>query len=48
MVEKSNKPKANDVAQQLAAMSITNISAKTVRRRLHEEELYGRAPIKKP
>lgn len=48
MIEISDKPNAIDVANKLAEMNLADISVQTVRRRLNESDLHGRATQKKP
>jgi transposase len=47
-IEKSEEPNASILADRLAEMNIAKISARTVRRRLNENGLHGRSPLKKP
>ena len=48
MIDKSNEPNAISIADSLAKLDIAHISPSTVRRRLNEDGLHGRAPVKKP
>ena len=41
------RPNATDIAKQLRELELLNISAQTVRNRLHEYDLHGRALTKK-
>ena len=47
LVENSVKPNATDIAKQLRELELVNISPRTVRNRLHQYDLYGRALAKK-
>ena len=46
MIDKSNKTNAICVAKSLAELYIADISVSTVRRRLNEDGLHGREPVK--
>jgi transposase len=48
MAENSDSPNAVDIAKQLAELNLANISPQTVRRRLYEANLHGRALVSKP
>jgi transposase len=48
MVESSEQPSAVNIAKELSKMNLADISAQTVRRRLKDNGLYGRALVKKP
>ncbi len=48
IIEKSNEPNVNDVAEKLSQLDIAHISVTAVRRRLNRAGLHGRAMVKKP
>ena len=48
MIDESDKPNACDVAKKLSQLNLAHISPQTVRRRLNESDLHGRATQKKP
>ena len=48
MIDESDKPNACDVANKLSQLNLAHISPQTVRRRLNESDLHGRATQKKP
>ena len=48
MCETSESPCAVDIAKELQELNIVDISPNTVRRRLSETDLHGRALVKKP
>jgi len=47
MIDKSDVPNANDVAEKLSQLDIAHISVRMVRRRLNEDGLHDRALLKK-
>jgi IS30 family transposase len=47
-IEESDQPNANNLVKMLPELNIAKISPLTVQRRLNEDGLMGRAPIKKP
>ena len=48
LVENSVRPNATDIAKKIRELKLVNISPRTVRNRLHEYDLHGRALGKKP
>ena len=48
MIENSESPNASKVAEMLTEINLAAISPRTVRNRLKEVGLHGRAPLKKP
>lgn len=48
LVEKSESPNAVELCNELHRLNIASISPTTIRRRLHEKGIFGRARVKKP
>ena len=47
-LQKMEKPNAEDLSKQLSELGIVDVQAQTLRRRLREAHLHGRALVKKP
>ena len=48
LAQSSDQPNAKNIANQLAELSLADISSQTVRNRLYDNDLHGRTVVKKP